>query len=113
MKRIPAVMMSLAFLLSSLSAQVVGGIGTTNYIPVWTGSTTIGNSIMYQTDSQIGINTNSPQYALDVSGAPPEKQIEWARHPQMMKKIQQVRQAQHRASLASGVVPASASAMPK
>ena len=30
----------------------------------------------------------------ELYGAPPEKQIEWARHPQMMKKIEQVRQAQ-------------------
>ena len=30
----------------------------------------------------------------ELYGAPPEKQIEWARHPQMMKKMQQVRQAQ-------------------
>ena len=30
----------------------------------------------------------------ELYGAPPEKQIEWARHPQMMKKVQQVRQAQ-------------------
>ena len=28
----------------------------------------------------------------ELYGAPPEKQIEWARHPQMMKKIQQRRQ---------------------
>jgi len=27
-------------------------------------------------------------------GAAPEKQIEWARHPQMMKQMQEVRQAQ-------------------
>ncbi len=27
-------------------------------------------------------------------GAPPEKQIEWARHPQMMKKMQETRARQ-------------------
>jgi hypothetical protein len=46
----------------------VTGSGTTNYVPVWTGSTTQGNSTMYQTDGRIGIGTTSPQYALDVSG---------------------------------------------
>ena len=30
----------------------------------------------------------------ELYGAPPEKQIEWARHPQTMKKLQQVGQAQ-------------------
>jgi hypothetical protein len=30
----------------------------------------------------------------ELYGAPPEKQIEWARHPRMMKKLQQIRQQQ-------------------
>src|SRR5208282_6533742 len=30
----------------------------------------------------------------ELYGAPPEKQIEWARHPQMMKKIQEERARQ-------------------
>jgi hypothetical protein len=34
----------------------------------------------------------------ELYGAPPEKQIEWARHPQMMKKIQEVRARQLAAS---------------
>jgi len=39
----------------------------------------------------------------ELYGAPPEKQIEWARHPQMMKKMQQARQAQlqHRQAAAT------------
>jgi len=67
MKQIQMTIMFLLLSLCSLSAQTSGS-GTTNYIPVWTGSTTLGNSIMYQTDSRIGVNTTSPQYALDVSG---------------------------------------------
>ena len=49
----------------------------------------------------------------DLYGQPEEKQIEWARHPQMMKKVQQVRQAQRRASSATGPISAGASAMTK
>jgi hypothetical protein len=78
MKRLQVVALSILMSVCGLSAQqdsktvvqsnTVGGSGTTNYIPVWTGSATQGNSIMYQTDSRIGVNTTSPQYALDVNG---------------------------------------------
>ncbi|MGD0213495.1 MAG: tail fiber domain-containing protein [Terriglobales bacterium] len=55
-------------LCTAMSYAQVKGSGTTDYIPVWTASGTIGDSIMYQTDSRIGIGRNSPQYALDVDG---------------------------------------------
>jgi hypothetical protein len=76
MKQIQLTIVLLLLSLCPLSAQqnsktvppaTITGSGTTNYVPLWTGSTTLGNSIMYQTDSRIGINTTSPQYALDVS----------------------------------------------
>ncbi|MCX8106891.1 MAG: hypothetical protein N3D80_13570, partial [Ignavibacterium album] len=35
----------------------VGGSGTTNYIPLFTGSTTLGNSVIYQSGSKLGIGT--------------------------------------------------------
>jgi trimeric autotransporter adhesin len=38
----------------------------------------------------------------ELYGAPEEKQIEWARHPQMMKKIQEIRQAQRQRPQATG-----------
>jgi hypothetical protein len=47
----------------------VTGSGTTNYITKWTGSTSLGNSIMYEGTNGIGINTTSPTYALDVYGS--------------------------------------------
>ena len=37
-------------------AQVVKGSGTTNDIPVWTGSTTIGNSLMKQSGTNINVS---------------------------------------------------------
>ena len=46
----------------------VTGTGTANYIPEWAGSSTLGNSILYQTGGKIGIGTTSPTVALDVSG---------------------------------------------
>jgi len=39
-------------------------------------------------------------------GAPPEKQIEWARHPQMMKRIQEMRAKQLAPKTAAQPVPA-------
>jgi hypothetical protein len=71
MKRLQVKAMSAALmlLLCSVTAMAqVKGSGTTDYVPVWTASGTIGNSIMYQTDSRIGIDTTSPQFALDVNG---------------------------------------------
>jgi hypothetical protein len=34
--------------------------GTTNYIPVFTGTNSIGNSVIYQSSTNIGIGTNNP-----------------------------------------------------
>ncbi|MGC1371185.1 MAG: tail fiber domain-containing protein [Candidatus Sulfotelmatobacter sp.] len=48
--------------------STITGSGTTNYIPVWIGSTTLGSSNLYQSGGDTGIGTVSPKYALDVSG---------------------------------------------
>ena len=37
-------------------AQVVKGSGTTNDIPVWTSSTTIGNSLIKQSGTNVNVN---------------------------------------------------------
>jgi hypothetical protein len=52
---------------SNLPLSVSGG-GTTNYIPKWTGSTGIGNSIIYDTGTNIGIGLTNPGYKLEVRG---------------------------------------------
>jgi len=49
------------------SSNVLGG--QNNYIAVWTGSTSLTHSIIYQTGSSIGINTITPTGSLYVSGA--------------------------------------------
>lgn len=48
-------------------AQVTGS-GTENYLPLWTSSSAIGNSRLYQSSGNVGVNTTSPQYSLDVGG---------------------------------------------
>src|SRR5215831_7699401 len=50
------------------AAAQVNGTGTTNYIPRWTNSTTIGNSKIYQTSGNVGIGTTTPGWPLDVAG---------------------------------------------
>lgn len=42
--------------------------GTTNYIAKFTSGTAIGNSIIYETSSNIGIGTTSPGTKLDITG---------------------------------------------
>jgi len=46
----------------------VGGSGTAGYFPIWTAGTALGNSLIYQTDGNIGINTLTPSQRLDVEG---------------------------------------------
>lgn len=46
----------------------IGGSGTTNYIPLFSGSTTLGTSILYQNSGNIGIGTTSPSEKFDVYG---------------------------------------------
>ena len=46
----------------------VTGSGTATYIPMWTGSSTLGNSKLYQTGGRVGVNTTAPTVQLDVNG---------------------------------------------
>lgn len=51
---------------SSYALTVQGGLN--NYIPLWTGSTQLTSSLIYQSGSNIGIGITSPSYSLDVRG---------------------------------------------
>jgi len=42
------------------------GTGTANYLAMWTNSTTLGNSLLYQSGSNVGIGTSGPSSALHV-----------------------------------------------
>lgn len=46
----------------------VTGTGTTNYIPKFTGASAIGNSLIFDNGTNVGIGTASPAEKLDVSG---------------------------------------------
>ena len=50
-------------------ANGISGTGTTNYIPKFTSSSAIGNSIIYEGSSKIGIGTTSPATKLEVSSS--------------------------------------------
>jgi hypothetical protein len=50
-----------------LAAQVTGS-GTPNFIPKWTGSTTLGNSKIVQSGGMVGIDTAAPTATLTVTG---------------------------------------------
>ena len=45
----------------------IGGSGTVNYIPKFLGSTTLGNSVMYETGGNVGIGTMSPGCDLEIA----------------------------------------------
>lgn len=55
---------------SAVASGVNGGIsGTANYFPVFTGTNTVGNSVMYQSGSTVGIGTTNPNgYTFLVNG---------------------------------------------
>jgi hypothetical protein len=48
---------------------VVRGSGTPDFIPIWTDSTTIGDSAIFQSGGNVGIGTTSPVSTLDVRGS--------------------------------------------
>jgi hypothetical protein len=53
-------------------ATNVTGSGTAGLVPLWTGTSTIGNSVLFQSavsPFKIGINTTTPTTTLDVKGA--------------------------------------------
>ncbi|MEM5853470.1 MAG: hypothetical protein QW228_03830 [Candidatus Aenigmatarchaeota archaeon] len=51
---------------SSWPVSLVGGSGTPGYIPLWTASDSLGNSVIYQLNNLIGIGSTSPSYLLEV-----------------------------------------------
>ena len=65
--RISALLVTLLLLLLPMAAQV-GGAGTTNHVPLWTGTSTLGNSILIQSGGNVGVGNSSPSAILDVNG---------------------------------------------
>ena len=48
----------------------IGGTGNTNYLPLFTNSTTLGNSTLYDAGSRIGLGTTTPDFSLTVNSTP-------------------------------------------
>ena len=46
----------------------IAGTGATNFLPIWTNSTTLGNSTVFETGNNVGIGTTTPASTLDVNG---------------------------------------------
>ena len=51
-----------------ISAGAIGGGGTANYIPIWTGASNLGSSLIYQSAAgNVGIGTTSPTDKLSIA----------------------------------------------
>jgi hypothetical protein len=48
----------------AIPGGTIGGSGTTNYIPKFTGATTLGNSLIYDSGTNVGIGTATPSTRL-------------------------------------------------
>lgn len=53
----------------SVLTNPVTGTGTTNYVPKFTGTSTVGNSQLFDNGTNVGIGTANPQYKNDVIGS--------------------------------------------
>src|SRR5229473_2363008 len=68
MRRIGTLLLVFALATLGTRAQTVTGSGTTNTIPEFTSSTTIGNSPIVDFNGRIGIGTATARFPLDIFG---------------------------------------------
>jgi hypothetical protein len=54
---------------SSAGGTSLNGVGTSGFLPAWTASATLGNSMIAQSGTNVGIGTSAPATMLDVNGA--------------------------------------------
>ncbi|MFN2394966.1 MAG: hypothetical protein ABR597_04695, partial [Bacteroidales bacterium] len=54
--------------ISAAGSTGIGGSGTNNYLPLFVGNTTLGNSVVYQSSGNIGIGMTTPSVPLHVYG---------------------------------------------
>jgi hypothetical protein len=65
--KIEAVVVLCLFTAATAFAQgEIEGRGTANYIPVFTGTHTVGNSVIYESNGNIGINSPNPNAKFEV-----------------------------------------------
>ena len=53
---------------TSTSSGTISGSGASGYIPIWSGTTSLATSTIYETGGNVGIGTTSPGDKLHVSG---------------------------------------------
>ena len=57
---------------SAALAPAVTGTGTTDFIPLWTSTSALGSSVLFQSGTgataKVGVNTSTPAATLDVGG---------------------------------------------
>jgi hypothetical protein len=49
-----------------VAAASIGGGGTTDFVPIWTSSTALGNSVLFQSGGKVGLGTSTPGSPFDV-----------------------------------------------
>jgi hypothetical protein len=55
---------------SSVTSAAITGTGATDYIPLWTSTTNLGKSVLFQAAStDVGVGTTTPTAKLDVNGS--------------------------------------------
>ena len=54
--------------ISAGSLGALTGSGTANYVPLWNGTTSQTNSVIYQNGTNVGIGTSSPDANLQITG---------------------------------------------
>jgi hypothetical protein len=54
---------------SSGGSTALNGAGTSGFLPAWTASATLGNSMIAESGTNVGIGTSAPATMLDVNGA--------------------------------------------
>jgi hypothetical protein len=52
----------------SVVDAAVTGSGTTNFLPIWTSGSNLGNSLLFQTGGKMGLGTTTPAATLDING---------------------------------------------
>jgi hypothetical protein len=73
-KKIEVLLIAATMLPMSVAAQTITGSGTANTVPVFTGSSTIGNSVITQSGSYVGIGLTNPA-AGSLQIAAPDKTV--------------------------------------
>jgi hypothetical protein len=68
-RKLAGLVFSIAVLAANAAAQTVTGSGTTNTVPVFTGTSAVGNSPISVSGGNVGIGVTAPNASLEVLGS--------------------------------------------